>query len=122
MSLGKIVHIEFGTSDYEKLKGFYTKLFGWSFDEKEQFGYALFDTATKAYTCGVSVSEEPNTMGLLVYFEVESIDQALADAKNTGAKVLMDKAEMGDKGLFAVIKDPFGNTLALWEWAKKSFV
>lgn len=54
-------------------------------------------------------------MGLLVYFEVDSLDEALTDAKNMGAETLIDKLEMGDKGLFAAIKDPFGNTLALWE-------
>jgi predicted enzyme related to lactoylglutathione lyase len=58
-------------------------------------------------------------MGLLVYFEVDSLDEALTHAIKMGSEVLIEKTEMGDKGLFAVIKDPFGNTLVLWEWTKK---
>lgn len=58
-------------------------------------------------------------MGLLVYFEVDCLDEALTDAKNMGAETLIEKTEMGGKGLFAAIKDPFGNTLALWEWKNK---
>lgn len=58
-------------------------------------------------------------MGLLVYFEVENLDEAFTDAKNMGAETLIEKLEMGDKGFFAAIKDPFGNILALWEWKKE---
>ncbi len=58
-------------------------------------------------------------MGLLVYFEVDNLDEAISDAISMGAQVLIEKTEMGGKGLFAAIKDPFGNTLALWEWARK---
>lgn len=85
----------------------------------EDFGYGLFKTGVKECSGGVSVSDEQNTMGLLVYFEVESLDDALTDAKNMCAETLIEKLEMGDKGFFAVIKDPFGNTLALWEWKTK---
>ncbi len=53
--------------------------------------------------------------GFLNYFNVKSIDESLKNATSLGATVLMAKQEIPNVGHFAVLKDPDGNSFALFQ-------
>ncbi len=55
--------------------------------------------------------------GFLNYFSVKSIDDSLKNATNLGATIVMAKQEIPNIGHFAVVKDPDGNTFALFQSA-----
>jgi predicted enzyme related to lactoylglutathione lyase len=46
---------------------------------------------------------------------VEDVAQTTRNARELGAKVMMDKTEVGEFGWMSVIVDPTGATIALWQ-------
>ena len=55
--------------------------------------------------------------GFLNYFNVKSIDDSIKNATNLGASVIMAKQEIPNIGYSALLKDPDGNTFALFQSA-----
>ena len=49
------------------------------------------------------------------YVQVESVDQYLTKAKLLGANVVVEKTPIPGMGAFAVLVDPQGNQLGIWE-------
>ena len=49
------------------------------------------------------------------YVEVDSIDETVAAAKEAGATVLMEKDQITPTSWWAVIADPDGNAIGLYE-------
>lgn len=54
----------------------------------------------------------------LAYVEVDNLDKAVEKAKALGGSVMKDKTEVKDMGNFAIINDPTGAMLGLWETKK----
>ena len=61
-------------------------------------------------------SSEALPAGWLPYVQVADLDSSVAKATKLGARVIKDKTR-GPAGLFAVVKDPAGGTVALWQAA-----
>ncbi|WP_244580092.1 VOC family protein [Cohaesibacter gelatinilyticus] len=55
----------------------------------------------------------PSHAGCIIYFDVEDIDETLAQAKNAGAAILYPKKDIGEGGWVAEIEDSEGNRIAL---------
>jgi len=49
------------------------------------------------------------------YVGVDDVAASTRKAKELGAKIMMDKTEVGDFGLMSVIVDPTGAAIALWQ-------
>ena len=49
------------------------------------------------------------------YVGVDDVATSTRNARELGAKVMMDKTEVGDFGWMSVIVDPTGATIALWQ-------
>jgi predicted enzyme related to lactoylglutathione lyase len=49
------------------------------------------------------------------YVGVDDVAASTRKAKELGAKVMMDKTEVGDFGFMSVIIDPTGAAIALWQ-------
>jgi predicted enzyme related to lactoylglutathione lyase len=69
-----------------------------------------YDTMGGLYKPEQGMSQQ----GILNYFSVKSIDESLKQASSLCATVVMPKQETG-KGHFAILKDPNGNTFALFQ-------
>jgi uncharacterized protein len=125
-----ITHFEIPYDEYEKAKDFYTKVFGWTFQDIPDMNYHM------ANTCEVDekfMAKEPNRINGGMYkrhegpsskspvlvINVQDIDISINKVKESGGKMLMDRVKVGDMGLYAQFKDPEGNILALWENLKK---
>jgi len=55
----------------------------------------------------------------LPYVQVDSVDDTVAKAKKLGAKVMVDKTPIPEMGAFAVLLDPTGGAIGVFENAKK---
>ena len=115
MAHGDITHIDIPVSDFEKAKTFYSRLFGWEIAEVPGFeGYPMWQAPNKISGGGLAPREDGFTQPRS-YVEVDSIDDTVAAARDAGATVLMEKSEISPTSWWAVIADPDGNTIGLYE-------
>ena len=118
------VHVELYTSDLAKAKSFYGKLFGWKLSdmpipaEGGSGTYTMIDVG-EGTGGGMLQNPRPGGSHWLAYVGVEDISRSLRSARELGAKVVMDRTEVGDFGVMAILTDPTGAQFALWEPKRK---
>ena len=110
-----IVHFEIPANDPEKVAGFYRSLFGWQIGKTPGEGteYWLIQTVAEGehgVNGGIMRRQNPQQPPLN-YIGVESV----AKATGLGATLAMPKQAVPGMGFFAVLLDPEGNPVALWE-------
>lgn len=115
MAHGDITHIDIPVSDLGKGAAFYSALFGWQIAEPPGFeGYPMWQAPNQISGGGLAPRsdgfDQPRS-----YVEVDSIDDTLATATEHGATVLMGKSEISPTSWWAVIADPDGNRIGLYE-------
>jgi hypothetical protein len=103
-----ICHFDISGPEFEPLKIFYSKVFGWKVDEGGP-GYALVGTPSSQLGGAIMDSEEA---ALTIGIAVIDIDAAIASAVQAGGSIVMPKTDNGwiIKGQVA---DPAGNRLTL---------
>jgi uncharacterized protein len=109
-----IAHVEIPVSDLDKSKDFYVKLFGWDF---KPFGneYLLFNNR-KGITAGLRKSKNISTgESTIFHVHVNNIDETLQKATDLGGKVERNKVTIPVMGWYALLKDPDGNTIGLFQ-------
>jgi len=119
---GRFCWTDLGTSDPADAKRFYTGLFGWTIEDRPMGNGAVY---TMLFSGGRSVAalyqQDPQqqAMGIppnwLSYISVESADRSAELARTLGGTVLMDAFDVLDVGRMAMIQDPTGAVVALWE-------
>lgn len=112
---GDITHIDIPVSDMAKSKAFYGDLFGWSISEPPGFeGYPMWRAPNLISGGGLAPRGEGFTQPRS-YVEVDSIDDTVAAALAAGGSVAMKKQPITDTSAWAVIVDPDGNHIGLFE-------
>ena len=110
-------HIELATENPKKATAFYAKLFGWKIDAMPMAGggeYLMFRTGNGGG--GITGKNQPGqTTAWTPYITVASVKASLATAMAAGGAVIMDFMSMGDMGAIAVIADPTGGRIGLYE-------
>lgn len=116
---------DLGTPDPAAAKRFYTGLFGWSFEDRpisDGEYYTIFDVGGKSVAALYNQMADQKAAGIpphwLSYVSVESADQAAARAAELGGTVLAPAFDVMEAGRMAVIQDPTGGVLAVWEARK----
>ncbi|MBW1650715.1 MAG: VOC family protein [Deltaproteobacteria bacterium] len=104
------------TTDIEKAKDFYTKLFGWS-PSIMQKKYTTFKN--KKEKIAGAMEDKKQKPFWLPYITVNDIDKTAEKAEQLGAKILTPPAYAPDIGRFAIIKDPQGAVIAIITYIKK---
>ena len=115
MAHGEINHIEFPADDPERAMAFYTAVAGWEFSAMDGMpDYWVFRTA-EGY--GGGIGKRGVSVGKVVrdYITVDSIEDALAAAERTGGSIKEPKSEIQGLGWFAVVTDPEGSEVGLYE-------
>jgi uncharacterized protein len=117
MAHGQITHIEFPADDVERAKRFYGELFGWQFGEISGYdGYFMFNTGpTDAIGGAIGKRNESVPESVRMYVETDSIDELLPRVPEMGGTVVIEKTDIPGQGWYAVIRDPEGNELGLYE-------
>ncbi|MFV0634490.1 VOC family protein [Demequina sp.] len=115
MAHGDITHIDIPVSDLDAAKSFYSTLFGWQIAAPPGFeDYPMWQAPNEISGGGLAPRSEGFSQPRS-YVEVDSIDDTIALAKEHGATVVMDKSEITETSWWAVITDPDGNVMGLYE-------
>jgi len=99
-----VVHFEVVGSDGDKLKAYYSDLFGWEFEDAAgpmNYGVVQREGNTNAGGIGIGGGVggvEGDTGHVTFYVEVPDIDAALAKAESLGGKRLMGPDEVPGTG------------------------
>ena len=121
-AIGSIGWMDLTVENAEQVRDFYQEIAGWQATPLDMGGYSDFvmSDASGKPVGGVCHARGPNT-GLppvwLVYIIVESLEQGIARCKELGGELLLGPKTAGE-GQFAVVRDPAGAAVALYE-AKK---
>jgi predicted enzyme related to lactoylglutathione lyase len=115
MAHGEINHIEFPADDPQRAMRFYEAVAGWEFSPIEGFDEYWVFRSGEGY--GGAVGKRGVSTGTVLrdYIEVTSIEEALAAAERTGGTVKEPKNEVPGFGWFAVVIDPEGTEVGLFQ-------
>jgi uncharacterized protein len=109
-----IAHIEIPVTDLDRSKDFYNQLFNWEF---KQFGngYLLFNNR-KGITAGLRQSDNiAKGEKTIFHVNVNSIDETLKKVSEIGGKIEREKTTIPVMGWYALLNDPDGNTIGLFQ-------
>jgi len=116
---GTFCWFDLATTDPGAAKGFYTAVFGWTAEDlPTDVGppYTLFAYETKgvcgAYPLAPGQGEHPYWLS---YVCVADLDATVAAAQSLGGQVAMPPMDVMEEGRLAVIQDPTGAHLGLWQ-------
>jgi predicted enzyme related to lactoylglutathione lyase len=106
---------ELVTSDAAAGKDFYSGLFGWGYDDMpigdgQVYSMAVVDGSNLA---ALYESDQPPHWNC--YVTVASADDAVARAREVGANVMSEPFDVLDAGRMAVLADPQGAVVCVWE-------
>jgi predicted enzyme related to lactoylglutathione lyase len=106
---------ELVTSDATAAKAFYTSVFGWEYRDNPVGDGQVYSTALRdgKDVAALYASDQPPHWNC--YVTVESADAAAARASELGATVAAEAFDVMEVGRMAVIVDPVGAALCLWE-------
>jgi uncharacterized protein len=112
---GTVSWADLGTGDLEAAKRFYGEVFRWDFEDLPVGDGQVYSMARVGglEVAAMSSSDQPPHWN--VYVTVESADAAAARAAELGAKALAEPFDVLDAGRMAVIQDPTGAILSVWE-------
>lgn len=122
-SVGTPTWIDFSSNDMATTRPFYEQLFGWELEDSgEEHNHYLMIRKE-----GTLVGGGMDTSGMLapgggpvptqwdVYLAVDDIEARLARAEEHGGQVVMPAGDVGDAGRFAMVLDPTGAAVGLWQ-------
>jgi hypothetical protein len=121
-----VVHFEIPANDTEKLKKFYSGVFGWKIEKGSEdmsgpmeywlLGTVPMDKQMRPLRPGVNGGLYKKTnkeMKPVIYISVESADEFIGKIKKLGGKIIVPKQEVPQVGWTAVAADPEGNQFAI---------
>ena len=106
------------TSDVEGSRDFYAALFGWEAEEPDPaFGGYFNFTRNGAPTAGCmgDMGDAKATDSWKVYLATDDMAKTLEQAEARGAEVVVPAMAVADLGVQAVIVDPTGATVGVWQ-------
>jgi predicted enzyme related to lactoylglutathione lyase len=117
---GQFCWNELITTDINKAKEFYSKTFGWTFEEsisEDSINTLAFlnDKLIAGIYQNPSSSNKDTPSYWLSYIYVSDAYAALEKAKRNGAKQINEVVQVGNVGRLAIIADPTGAVFGIWE-------
>ena len=114
----KPVWTDLSTSDPAAARDFYGKLFGWKVEvnpDPQYGGYALATIGGKD-VAGIGpkqMDEQPSAW--TVYIGTPDAEETAKKAQAAGGNVIVPTMAVGDQGKMAIIQDPSGAVIGLWQ-------
>ncbi|MGC8659254.1 MAG: VOC family protein [Desulfomonilaceae bacterium] len=113
--LNTICFFEIPGDDPEKLQGFYREMFDWGFKKvSEDFRYYSIQTKSDTPKGGLTARQDEKHTPVF-YVKVKSIVDAVGKAEGLGGQTQVPKRPVPGVGWYAVLLDPQGNRIGLWE-------
>lgn len=117
---GKISWKELMTRDAANSAKFYNGLFGWVTEQVVLGGstYTFFkvDEESVAGMAELSAKSEGTPQGWTNYVTVENLEDSIAKVHELGGKICKDITAL-QMGRFAIVQDPDGAVIGLWQFA-----
>lgn len=114
------VHVELNTTDPDKAKSFYGRLFAWELEDMPMGPGMTYTLIKPGDGTGGGLMKQmiPNApSSWLAYVVVDDVQASTDKAKSLGARVVKEKTEVPGMGWFSIITDPTGAVLGLWQSA-----
>ena len=114
------VHVELMSTDVGKAKSFFGKLFDWKLEDMPMgdMTYTMIRVG-EGTGGGMMKNPIPNAPSMWVaYVLVADLQAATAKVRSLGGNVMKDVTEVPGAGSFAIITDPTGGMLGLWQQKK----
>jgi predicted enzyme related to lactoylglutathione lyase len=114
-----VVHFEVIGTDGEKLRNYYSELFGWEIDANNPMNYGTVSREGNLNADGIGIGGgvagyEGMEGHVTFYVEVPDVEAALAKAEELGGKRGMGPDEVGDTGLIiGNFHDPEGHVIGV---------
>jgi predicted enzyme related to lactoylglutathione lyase len=111
------VHVELNTTDVDKAKAFYGKLFDWTLEDVPMgdMAYTMIKVG-KGTGGGIMKHPMPGAPSAwLAYVEVDDIAASTQKARSLGATIIRDVMEVPGAGWLSILMDPTGAALGLWK-------
>jgi predicted enzyme related to lactoylglutathione lyase len=119
---GTFSWVDLATTDVAAAKKFYSGLFGWQTDDDERSNGAVSTTCRidGDAVCGLRQGSDEMRAGgapstWTSYVTVVDADAGAARAKELGGSVASAAVDVSDLGRMAIVRDPRGASLALWQ-------
>jgi predicted enzyme related to lactoylglutathione lyase len=118
VAIGAPGWVDLGSTDPEASRKFYSDLFNWSVDivpAPEAGGYGMFKINGKEVG-GVGPTQDPKQpTAWLAYILVDDAKATAKKVKDEGGTVITDAMDVMGEGTMAVIADPTGAVIGLWQ-------
>jgi hypothetical protein len=119
----EISHFEIPAKDPERLRNFYANVFGWKFKNaaEQNMQYWNITTGTR-HLPGVNgglYKKGSRRQTPVNYISTPDIDESIAEVEKNGGYITVGKKEVVGHGFTAVGRDPEGNSIGLFEPAKR---
>jgi predicted enzyme related to lactoylglutathione lyase len=111
-------YLELHSTDATRAKAFYGELFGWTSKDTPVPGigfYTEIDTKEGPQAGLMPQQQKGAGSAWLAYVSVPALDESVSRAQKLGGKVLAPRTEIKDVGWFAVVQDPSGASIGLFE-------
>lgn len=123
--MDKVVHFEIPYDDLDRVKKFYSGVFGWKINTIPEMNYNMVHTVevdekqmpkeSGAINGGMYKRDEQSAKSPVIVINVKSVDEAVKKIKKAGGKITMEKRKVGEIGFYAQVRDTEGNVVGVWE-------
>lgn len=115
--------IDLMTADVDAATGFYTSLFDWTAqDSHGEDGTRIYTNFLREGQVVAGMSGQPPEMAEAgmppvwsTYVATEDLDATVATVEQAGGSVLMPAMDVMDAGRMAIVGDPGGAAISLWQ-------
>lgn len=119
-SFGSIGWVDLTVEDAGAIRDFYVDVVGWKPEPVDMGGYDDFNMARPDGTPAAGVCHARGTnadlpASWLVYVNIPDLDGSLERCRARGGEVVVGPREMGNGARYAVIRDPAGAVMALFQ-------
>jgi predicted enzyme related to lactoylglutathione lyase len=116
-TVGKFVWHEQVSADPKQAEDFYTQLFGWGTEvfKPGEVDYAMISSGGQSHGGFAKAMEGAPPPHWLSHIRVESVDETIEKANRAGGKVAAGPFAMGEVGRMAIIADPQGAYVGIYE-------
>jgi predicted enzyme related to lactoylglutathione lyase len=109
----RVVHFEATGKEGGKLREFYGKVFGWSFNVMPEMDYGIVDGGGKGIGGGIGGSDPAPSGSAVFYVSVADPQATLKKAESLGGKTAMPVTEIPNVVTLAQFTDPDGNLIGI---------
>ncbi|GAA4480258.1 VOC family protein [Rhodococcus olei] len=108
---------ELGTTDLTAAGAFYSDLLGWTAGEPnaDAGGYTMMHLGDDPVAALTPIFQEGQPVAWTASIAVADVDATVAEATGAGGSVLAGPMDVFDLGRFAVLADPTGAVISLWQ-------